>query len=141
MHTEIGKQPGAAGLVLGPCRNVARTIPHDLEDARGTEREDGIYVAELVMDHEAENAHLRGAAVVELDGALLGLGLVVEHVPHGVHALAGVFGEVHGAVADVARELGVAGVVARHVEVDPAQGDDDPKKVARRQHFEGAEAT
>ena len=141
MHTEIKKTTGCCGPRLGPCRNAALVISQDLEDARGTEREDGVYVTELVVDHEAENAHLRGAAVVELDGALLGLGLVIEHVPHGVHALAGVFGEVHGAVADVARELGVAGVVARHVEVDPAQGDDDPKKVARRQHFEGAEAT
>ena len=38
----------------------------------------GVDVAELIMDHESQKAHLCGTALVELDGALLEFGLFIE---------------------------------------------------------------
>ena len=51
------------------------------------------------MDHEAKDAHHGGTAVVELDGTLGKLGLLIEGIP----------AEVEGAVAEIAGELGLAG--------------------------------
>ena len=47
---------------------------------------------DLLVDHKSEDAHHGGTAVVELDGALGELGLLVEGVP----------AEVDGAIAEVA---------------------------------------
>ena len=47
------------------------------------------------MDHKAKDAHHGGTAVVELDGTLGKLGLLVEGVP----------AEVKGAVAEVTGEI------------------------------------
>ncbi|KAL7546552.1 hypothetical protein ACHAWF_009881 [Thalassiosira exigua] len=51
--------------------------------------------SELFVDHKAEDAHHGSAAVVELDSALLELGLLIEGVP----------AEVDVAVAEVTNEL------------------------------------
>ena len=82
------------------------------------------------MDHEAEEAHLRGAAVVELDGALRLLGLLVEGVP----------AEVNGTVAEVARELArlrAVGGVLHHEELEEAHEGQDLEG-ARHRHLGGA---
>jgi hypothetical protein len=50
------------------------------------------------VDHEAKDAHHGGTAVVELNGALGKLGLLVEGVP----------AKVEGTVAEVTGELGLA---------------------------------
>ncbi|CAN0053431.1 unnamed protein product, partial [Ectocarpus fasciculatus] len=52
-------------------------------------------VVELLVHHEAEDAHLGGAAVVELDRALGGLGLLGHGVPRRSEGVAAV-GEVTG---------------------------------------------
>jgi len=86
-----------------------------------------LVAAQLFVDHEAKDAHLRRAAVVKLDGALLDLGLFVEGVP----------AEVNEAVAEVpwelARRRAVGGVLhdARLQQANESQ-DLEP---AHRWHF------
>ena len=109
--------------------------------SRGAEGEDEVEVAELLVHHEGEDAHHRRAAVVELDRALRELLLVGIVVPELEAAGAAVLREVLEAVADVPRELGVAAVVAGHVEVHAAERHDQPAEVASREGAEGAEAT
>uniref|UniRef100_A0A7S4N1G3 Uncharacterized protein n=1 Tax=Odontella aurita TaxID=265563 RepID=A0A7S4N1G3_9STRA len=55
-------------------------------------------LVELLVDHEAKDAHHGGAAVVELDGTLGELGLLIEGVPS----------KIKGAVAEVAGELSLS---------------------------------
>mmetsp|Transcript_29590 Transcript_29590/g.71529 ORF Transcript_29590/g.71529 Transcript_29590/m.71529 type:complete len:170 (+) Transcript_29590:68-577(+) len=45
------------------------------------EGKDRVQVSELFMDHQTEDAHHGGTAVVQLDGTLLQLSLLVELVP------------------------------------------------------------
>ena len=71
--------------------------------------------SELLVDHEAEDAHLGGTAVVELDGALLELGLLIEGIP----------AEVEGTVAEIAGELGGSGDVLHDGELEEADEEDD----------------
>ena len=73
------------------------------------------------MDHEAEDAHHGGTAVVELDGALGELGLLIEGVP----------AEVEGTVAEVTGEftgLGTVGGVLHDEELEEANEGDDLEK-------------
>ena len=73
------------------------------------------------MDHEAEDAHHGGTAVVELDGALGALGLLIEGVP----------AEVEGTVAEVTGEftgLGTVGGVLHDEELESADEGDDLEK-------------
>mmetsp|Transcript_18314 Transcript_18314/g.31244 ORF Transcript_18314/g.31244 Transcript_18314/m.31244 type:complete len:227 (+) Transcript_18314:299-979(+) len=74
-----------------------------VESHRGAEEVvDDVRVAvKLVVHHEGEDAHLCGAAVVELDSALGSLGLLIEGVP----------AEVDSAVTEVSRELARLGAV------------------------------
>ena len=71
--------------------------------------------SELLVDHKAEDAHLGGTAVVELDGALLELGLLIEGIP----------AEVEGTVAEIAGELGGSGDVLHDGELEEADEEDD----------------
>ena len=71
--------------------------------------------SELLVDPEAEDAHLGGTAGVELDGALLELGLLREGVP----------AEVEGTVAEVTGELGSSGDVLHDGELEEADEEDD----------------
>jgi len=67
--------------------------------------------SELLVDHKSEDAHHGGTAVVQLDGALGQLGLLVEGVP----------AEVDGAVAEVTWEIsgcGAIGGVLHHTELE-----------------------
>ena len=70
------------------------------------------------MDHEAKDAHHGGTAVVELDGTLGKLGLLIEGIP----------AEVEGAVAEIAGELGLAGDVLHDEELKDANEGDDLEK-------------
>jgi hypothetical protein len=75
-------------------------------------------LVELLVDHEAEDAHHGGTAVVELDGALGELGLLIKGVP----------AEVKGAVAEVTGEftgLGTVGGVLHDEELEEANKGDD----------------
>ena len=67
------------------------------------------------MDHEAKDAHHGGTAVVELDGTLGKLGLLIEGIP----------AEVEGAVAEIAGELGLAGDVLHDEELEDANEGDN----------------
>ena len=90
--------------------------------------EDLIQIAHGVVNDEAEDAHLGGPALVELDGALLGLPLVGLLVPAKVEA-----------VAPVAAELGGAGAVGVANFQDGA-GSEDPKVVGEGHVPKGLEA-
>ena len=90
--------------------------------------EDLIQIAHGVVDDEAEDAHLRGPALVELDGALLGLPLVGLLVPAKVEA-----------VAPVAAELGGAGAVGV-ADFQDGAGAKDPKVVGEGHVPKGLEA-
>jgi len=64
-------------------------------------------VVQALVHHKAEDAHLGGAAVVELNATLLQLGLLVEGVP----------AEVNESIAEVTHELGLASHVFHHEEL------------------------
>ena len=67
------------------------------------------------MDHEAKDAHHGGTAVVELNGALGKLGLLIEGIP----------AKVEGAVAEVAGELGLASDVLHDTQLKEANEEED----------------
>mmetsp|Transcript_1135 Transcript_1135/g.3181 ORF Transcript_1135/g.3181 Transcript_1135/m.3181 type:complete len:227 (-) Transcript_1135:2-682(-) len=87
-------------------------------------------VVKLLVHHEREDAHLRGTAVVELDGALGLLLLGGERVP----------AEVESAVAEVTGELGLASHVLHHRELEEAHEGEDLGKAGRGHDLEGLEA-
>mmetsp|Transcript_11293 Transcript_11293/g.33820 ORF Transcript_11293/g.33820 Transcript_11293/m.33820 type:complete len:227 (+) Transcript_11293:1114-1794(+) len=97
-------------------------------DASGPEGD-----AEFFVDHEGEDAHLGGAAVVEFDAALEGLLLLGEGVP----------AEVEGAVAEVTGEFARGGAVGRVLhddELEEADEGDDLGNAGGGDGAEGAEA-
>ena len=91
-------------------------------------REDLTQVAHGVMNDQSQNAHLRRSALVELDGALLGLPLLALLVPSKVKA-----------VAPIAGKLGIAGPV-RHANLEDGAGAKDPKVVVEAHVPQGREA-
>ena len=98
------------------------------EDAAGEEGD-----AELLVDHEGEDAHHGGTALVELDGALVELGLLVEGVP----------AEVDGTVAEVADELtglGAVGGVLHDEGLEEADEGEELEEACSRDVLEGLEA-
>mmetsp|Transcript_28385 Transcript_28385/g.72062 ORF Transcript_28385/g.72062 Transcript_28385/m.72062 type:complete len:213 (+) Transcript_28385:113-751(+) len=101
-------------------------------DRRAEERVDDVRVAvELLVHHEREDAHLRRAAVVELDSALGELGLLVERVP----------AEVERAVAEVADKLVASALnVLHHGELEEAHEREDLREAGRRHDRERREA-
>lgn len=76
--------------------------------------EEGANVSELVVDHKSQKSHLGGAALVELDGALAELGLLVEGVP----------AEVKGAVAEVTDEVSSSDVLHDEKLKEANEGED-----------------
>ena len=80
-------------------------------------REDLIQVAHGVVNHQSQNSHLRRPALVELDGALLGLPLLALLVPAKVKS-----------VAPITGKLGIAGPVG-HANLEDGAGTKDPKVV------------
>ena len=90
--------------------------------------EDLIQIAHGIVHNEAEDAHLRGPALVELDGALLVLPLVGLLVPAKVEA-----------VAPVAAELGGAGAVGV-ADFEDGAGAKDPQVVVEGHVPKGLEA-
>eukprot|EP00307_Rebecca_sp_RCC1486_P014930 CAMPEP_0119405622 /NCGR_PEP_ID=MMETSP1335-20130426/217_1 /TAXON_ID=259385 /ORGANISM="Chrysoculter rhomboideus, Strain RCC1486" /LENGTH=134 /DNA_ID=CAMNT_0007429641 /DNA_START=134 /DNA_END=535 /DNA_ORIENTATION=+ len=108
---------------------MARLVERD----RGAEdRVDDVRVAiELLVHHERQDAHLRCAALVKLDRALLDLGLLGERVP----------AEVDEAVAEVADKL-VAGArdVLHHEELEEANEGEDLRNALNRDDIERRKA-
>ena len=109
---------------LVPCQQQRRPnnidndqIPKNQAQSNLRRGEDLIQIAHGVVHDEAEDAHLRGPALVELDGALLVLPLVGLLVPAKVEA-----------VAPVAAELGGAGAVGV-ADFEDGAGTKDPKVV------------
>ena len=80
-------------------------------------RENFVQVAHGVVNHQPQNAHLRRPALVELDGALLGLPLLALLVPAKVKS-----------VAPITGKLGIAGTI-RHANLEDGAGTKDPKVV------------
>jgi len=98
------------------------------EDAAGEEGD-----SELLVDHEGEDAHHGGTALVELDGALLELGLLVEGFP----------AEVDGSVAEVADELaglGAVGGVLHDEGLEEADEGEELEEAGSRDVLEGLES-
>eukprot|EP00566_Odontella_aurita_P025569 CAMPEP_0113540444 /NCGR_PEP_ID=MMETSP0015_2-20120614/8483_1 /TAXON_ID=2838 /ORGANISM="Odontella" /LENGTH=112 /DNA_ID=CAMNT_0000440247 /DNA_START=324 /DNA_END=659 /DNA_ORIENTATION=+ /assembly_acc=CAM_ASM_000160 len=71
---------------------------HLLKGANDGEVGNHVDLVELLVDHEAKDAHHGGAAVVELDGSLGELGLLIEGVP----------AEIKGSVTEVPGELSLS---------------------------------
>ena len=90
-------------------------------------REDLIQVAHGVMNHQSQNAHLCGSALVELDGTLLGLPLVALFVPAKVES-----------VAPIAGKLGITGAVGVANFKDGA-GSKDPQVIGEAHAPQGRE--
>jgi hypothetical protein len=63
--------------------------------------EKGLNISQLVVDHESQHTHLCSTALVELDGTLLELGLLIKGVP----------AEVKGVIAEVTREFSSSDVL------------------------------
>ena len=98
------------------------------EDTAGEEGD-----AELLVDHEGEDAHHGGTALVELDGALLELGLLVEGVP----------AEIDEAVAEVADEftgLGAVGGVLHDEGLEEADEGEELEEAGSGDVLEGLES-
>ena len=94
-----------------------------LEGADDGEVGNHVDLAELLVDHEAEDAHHGGAAVVELDGTLGKLGLLIKGVP----------AEVEGTVAEVTGEvtgLGTVGRVLHDGKLESADEGDNLEKAS-----------
>ena len=91
-----------------------------LEGADEGEVGDHVDLVELLVDHEAKDAHHGGTAVVELDGTLGKLGLLIEGIP----------AEVEGAVAEIAGELGLAGDILHDTKLKEANEEEDLDKTS-----------
>ena len=88
-----------------------------------TKGQNGIEVAHLLVDHEAKDAHLSGAAIVELDAALGSLPFLAFLVPAKVEEGLLLAVEVDlGSVAEITGELGLVSVNLGGVAVDHLHG-------------------
>jgi hypothetical protein len=84
---------------------------------------DGVKVAQVLVDHNTKDTHLGSTSVVELDGALVDLGLRIEFVPS----------EIDSSVTEVTREFVLTSGIAHH---DLQAGDREGKPKPRRgRHF------
>ena len=96
------------------------------------EGKDGVEIAHLFVDHEAQDTHLSGTSIVELDAALGALPLLGLLVPAKVEEGLLLAIEVDlGAIAEVSRELRLVTVNIGRVAVDhlhgrPGEGHLDP---------------
>ena len=91
-------------------------------------RENFVQVAHGVVNHQSQNAHLCGSALVELDGTLLGLPLVALFVPAKVES-----------VAPITGKLEIAGTI-RHANLEDGAGAKDPKVIIEAHVPQGREA-
>ena len=96
---------------------VIHELHPKLDSLAGREERD----AQLLVDHQGKDAHLGGTALVELNGALLELGLGIERVP----------AKVNGAVAEVSNKLAGAGDVAHHGALQHTNEEEDLDQAPR----------
>eukprot|EP00618_Florenciella_parvula_P019197 CAMPEP_0119540432 /NCGR_PEP_ID=MMETSP1344-20130328/52321_1 /TAXON_ID=236787 /ORGANISM="Florenciella parvula, Strain CCMP2471" /LENGTH=212 /DNA_ID=CAMNT_0007584179 /DNA_START=48 /DNA_END=684 /DNA_ORIENTATION=- len=118
--------PADSASSLAPVlTNTSRSSGTDLKV-----EEDVRLAVNALVHHEGEDAHLRGTAVVELDGTLLELLLRGELVP----------AEVDEAVAEVTRELAEAGHVTHDEDLEGAAEENNLPETSSRELGEGREA-
>jgi len=86
---------------------------------------------EALVHHKGEDTHLGGTAVVELDGTLLKLGLLVEGVP----------AEVDESVTEVTNELSLSGDVLHDSSLEDTDEDDDLEETAARHDRKGLKSS
>jgi hypothetical protein len=84
----------------------------------------------LLVDHEGKDSHHGGTALVELDGALLQLGLSIKCVPS----------VVNGTVAEVTREFSLASQIAHDTGLEDTNEEKELDKSSGRDLLEGGEA-
>mmetsp|Transcript_45927 Transcript_45927/g.85399 ORF Transcript_45927/g.85399 Transcript_45927/m.85399 type:complete len:226 (+) Transcript_45927:126-803(+) len=109
---------------------ISENGTHLLKGANDGEVSDHVDLAKLLMDHEAKDAHHGSTAVVELDGTLGELCLLVKGVP----------AEVKGAVAEVTRELSGLGTVGRVLHHKQLQEPNEGKNLEHASLRDGAVA-
>jgi hypothetical protein len=85
--------------------------------------------AQLLVDHKGKDSHLGGTALVELDGTLGELGLLIEGVP----------AEVDGSVTEVSREFGFTGDVLHDRGFEDSNKEEELDKSSSRDLLEGGE--
>ena len=90
-----------------------------------------IVAGEHLVDHKGKNSHLGGTAVVELNGTLLGLGLLVEGVP----------AEVDESIAEVTRELSLTGNILHDSKLQESNEEEDLGKSTSRDLAEGSDTS
>jgi hypothetical protein len=81
------------------------------------------------VDHKGKDSHLSGTALVELDGALLELGLFIEGVP----------AEVDGSVTEVSREFSFTGEVKHDRGFEDSNKEEELNKSTSGDLLEGGE--
>eukprot|EP00563_Minutocellus_polymorphus_P018217 CAMPEP_0197733688 /NCGR_PEP_ID=MMETSP1434-20131217/44034_1 /TAXON_ID=265543 /ORGANISM="Minutocellus polymorphus, Strain CCMP3303" /LENGTH=224 /DNA_ID=CAMNT_0043321075 /DNA_START=819 /DNA_END=1490 /DNA_ORIENTATION=+ len=99
---------------------IRRPTNHLLKSANDGEVGNHANLVELLVDHEAKDAHHSGTAVVELDGTLGKLGLLIEGIP----------AEVEGTVAEITGELGIASDVLHDTKLKEANEEEDLDKTS-----------
>mmetsp|Transcript_11606 Transcript_11606/g.24202 ORF Transcript_11606/g.24202 Transcript_11606/m.24202 type:complete len:236 (-) Transcript_11606:63-770(-) len=80
----------------------------------------GDRATKLLMNHEAKDAHHGSTAIVQLNGTLGQLGLLIKSVP----------AKVKGTVAEVTRELSLSGHILHHEELKKTNEEDDLAKAS-----------
>jgi hypothetical protein len=85
--------------------------------------------AELFVDHKGKDSHLGGTALVELDGTLLELGLLIEGVPS----------VVDGSVTEVSGEFGFTGDVLHDRGLEDSNEKEELHKATSGDLLEGGE--
>ena len=86
--------------------------------------------SELLMDHESEDSHHGGTTVVQLDGALGELGLLVEGVP----------AEVEGSVAVVTWEISGCGAIGGVLHHTKLEGTNEENNLGKARSGDGIRA-
>jgi hypothetical protein len=71
--------------------------------------------AELLVDHQGKDAHLCSTALIELDGVLLELGLLIKSVP----------AKINESIAEVTDEIVLTSGILHEAELEGANEGDD----------------
>jgi len=90
----------------------------------------GDAAAKLLVNHKAKDAHHGSTAIVELDGTLLELGLLIEGVP----------AEVKGTVTEVTRELSLTSHIFHDEKLKEANEGNHLEEAARGHGLDGGPA-
>ena len=108
-----------ASSILNLCINRSKVALQLANDRDGA--------AQLLVDHKSEDAHHSGTSVVQLNGTLLELGVLIEGVP----------AEVDVPVAEVADEVTGRGAVGRVLHDEKLQQTNEEEDLARSRSGDG----